>query len=240
MKENDPKEEHPKEEHPTDEHSKEEYPMEEHPSGQDPEEQHLKDLKEMYQAVKKRELGLLLAGLSVLAKDTADYINESGITDDPTEVFRDTYLDLLNYDRYYWEKFYPDLFLPLAEAGLPHGIVRKASKCEFDLSPLSKVEIEQEWTRAPGWHFFETYTGKIVGDIVGDHTLEKWKQGFFNRKDPKTQREIDPFETFKALAEKLARRGKFGPNFWYPLIFYVIELLIRTGFRTLEPGDRLR
>ena len=129
--------------------------------------EHENPLKKMYDQLKNAKQGLLFAGLTVLVKDTADFINAEGFNDDAAEGLRGGYLDMLNYDRYYWEKFGPNLFLTLPDAKLPHGIAKAASQHTFDLAALLKPAIDQEWTRAPGWHFFKTYTGQIKGDILG-------------------------------------------------------------------------
>jgi hypothetical protein len=189
-------------------------------------ENHSNHLKAMYEQVKDVKQGLLFAGLTVLVKDTADFINAEGFNDDATEGFRRGYLDMLNYDRYYWGKFGPKLFLTLPDAGLPHGIAKAASQCTFNLAPLSKPAIEQEWTRAPGWHFFKTYTGQIKADILGDKSLDELKAEFCNAEDP--------FEPVAALVETLAKRSRFGPAFWYPAILYIPLLLLKTDFRTLS------
>jgi hypothetical protein len=182
-------------------------------------------LKTMYDQVQGLELGLLFAGLTVLVKDTADFINAEGITDAATEGFRTMYLEMLNYDRYYWGKFGPRLYLTLPEAELPYGIAKEASRGKGDLAPLLDPGIEQEWTRAPGWHFFETYTDQIKGDILGDKSLDELKASFCNAEDP--------FEPVGAMVEKLAKRSGFGPAFWYPVMLYITLLLLKTDFRTV-------
>jgi len=188
--------------------------------------EHEKPWKKMYDQAKNAKPGLLFAGLTVLIKDTADFINAEGLADDAAEGFRTAYLDMLNYDRYYWEKFGPKLFLTLADAGLPHGIAKAASKCSFDVGKLVELPIEHEWTRAPGWHSFKTYTGQIKGDILGDKTLDELKAEFCKASDP--------FKPVAALVEQLAKRSSFPPAFWYPVMLYITLLLKKTDFRTLS------
>lgn len=200
-------------------------------------------LKAMYDQVKDAKLGLLFAGLTVLVKDTADYINANGLNDAASETLRGAYLEMLNHDRYYWEAFGPKLYLSLPDAGLPYGIAKAASHCDFNLAKLAKPAepgIEYEWTIAPGWHCFETYTQEIKADILGGRTLVELKAWFCTGCDPKDPKDCkdpnepkDPFKPFAALIERIARRSSFGPGFWYPLMLYVTLLLVKTDFRTL-------
>lgn len=186
---------------------------------------HLRHLKAMYEQVKDLKLGLLLAGFTVLVKDTESYANANGLNDAASETLRGAFLDMLNYDRYYWETFGPGLFLALLDAGLPYGIAKAASQCNFDLGKLTEPGIEHEWTRAPGWHCFNTYSSQIKDDILRDTDLETLKGTFWNAKEP--------YEPFAALTEKLARTSRFGPGFWYPLMLYLTVLIVKTDFRTL-------
>ncbi len=188
-------------------------------------ENHSNHLKAMYEQVKDLPTELLFAGFTVLVKDTESYTDANGLNDAASELLRAAYLDMLNYDRYYWETFFPELYRTLSEAGLPFGIAKAASQCNFDLSPLTDPLIEHEWTRAPGWHCFETYTSQIKDDILRETDLEKLKSTFWNAKEP--------YEPFAALTKKLAKTSSFGPGFWYPLMLYVTLLLVETDFKTL-------
>lgn len=194
-------------------------------------------IEKMYCQVKPLDLGLLLAGVTVLAKDTADYIHTRGFTDNAAGKLRAAYLALLNHDRQYWERFGPGLYLTLKEAALPDGIVKGDEKGEFDLTPLLNPKIEKEWTRAPGWYFFKIYSLQIKDDILRGTKLEDLQATFCDDKEP--------HKPLVNLIEKLtmtgsadsAGTGRATTRFWYPLLLYIALVLKRTHFRSLAGLD---
>lgn len=183
-------------------------------------------LKKIYHQAKDLELELLFSGLTILVKDTADFINANGIKDKAIDEFMESYLAMLNHDRYYWEQFGPGLYMSLPDTDLPSGIIKAAYKGKFDIEELTHKNIISAWTQYPGYHFFKTYTLKIKDTILKGTGLEQEKANVFECKEPEEQ--IFP------LVEKLSTQSNFGPGFWYPLMLYISLLLFRSRYITLE------
>jgi hypothetical protein len=207
-----------------------------------------KGLKEIYNQVKGLDRKMLLAGLTVLVKDTADFIHTSGLQDEATEEFRLVYLDLMNHDRPYWWVAGPELYQELPEAWKVNNIVRNASECNFNLRPLLNTAINQEWTRGPGWYFFKIYSNNIkdalmeIGRLRYKKRVEEKKEGIpdpnkvFKVEDLKNEfsKAEDPAEPIVSFTAELSKRSRFGPEFFYPLMLYMILLLKDTDFVTIR------
>lgn len=207
-----------------------------------PHTQHTDRLERMYSHVKDLELGLLLSGLTILVKDTAIYLTAQGIDDEMAEGFRLAYLDMLSDNRFYWERFGSQLYLPLEDAELPEGFAGDAAKCKVDLGPLTKSDLEIEWLRAPGWHFLQTYSGQRKNDILRDITLGELKAAFCEGRDP-YKREADDscnrvdknnYKPIAGLVARLAETDQQWREYWYPVMLYLALLLYKTHFITLE------
>ena len=200
-------------------------------------------LKLMYCQVQDLDFGPLLSGLTILVKDTATYITVYGVDNDMAEGFRQAYLDMLSDDRYYWRKFGPKLYQSLGDAGLPEGFASRASNCNGDLQQLTECDLDYEWLRAPGWHFFQTYSGQRSNDILRDITLEKLKAAFCEGKNPyereandsSIRQDRDPYKPIAGVVKQLVKADRFGGRtYWYPVMLYLALLLRKTDFTTLE------
>jgi hypothetical protein len=204
--------------------------------------QRIDSLEAMFRQVKDLELGLLLSGLTILVKDTATFLTAYGLDDEMAEGFRLAYLDMLSDNRYYWDKFGPELYLSLKDAGLPDGLASDAAKCKADLLPLTNGDLETEWLRAPGWHFFQIYSGQRRNDILRDTTLEELKEAFCEGNDPYgreqedtcTDKTSDPYKPIEGLVKRLSGTDHESKKFWYPVMLYLALLLKKTNFTTLE------
>lgn len=189
-----------------------------------------KQLEIMYRLLEGLDQGLLLAGLSVLVRDTADYLHEKGYTDPMSEEFRSVYLAMYNNDRYYWEQFGKDLYQRLPDAGLPCGIVAQVAACTPDIKnvirQLCAAEIERESTRAPGWFFFRTYTRTTQEILLDGSSLDNEKA--------RVDAAQDKFEIVAEYVAKLTSRSEIGDKLWRPVMLYVSLLIIKTYFETFE------
>lgn len=204
--------------------------------------QRINRLEEMFRQVRGLNLDLLLSGLTILVKDTATFLTAYGLDDEMAEGFRLAYLDMLSDNRYYWEKFGPDLYLPLKEAGLPHKVVTSAANCEVNLRPLTEIDEDTEWLRAPGWHFLKTYSGQRKNDILRGISLEELKDAFCEGKDPYENESEDscfceskdPYKPIEGVVGRLAGTDREFKIFWYPVMLYLALLFRETNFTTLE------
>lgn len=201
------------------------------------------DLESMYKQIRDLDVGLLLSGLTILVKDTATYLTASGVDNEMAEAFRLAYLDMLNNNRDYWERFGPKLYSSLKEAGLPDGFASGAAQCDVNLIALTDGFWEkQEWLKAPGWHFFKTYSVQRKNDIFRDTTLKALKGAFCEGKSPykpdtpvkQADEEKEPFKSVEAVVKRLAESDQQWTKFWYPVMLYMVVLLQKTNFMTLE------
>lgn len=188
------------------------------------------NLKKIYHQVKDLKLELLLSGLTILMKDTADFINTSGFKDDAIDKFKKAYMATLNHDRFYWEQFGPGLYMTLPDANLPSGIVKEAFKGNFDLEPLKNEDVVSDWTQFPGYYFFKIYTCKVKDIILKASDLEQEKIKVDECKEPE--------EYVFPLIERLSKQSSFGPGLWYPIMLYISLVLIRSRFVTLKEDDQ--
>lgn len=183
--------------------------------------------KTAFEQAKALDLAQLLSGLTILVKDTADFIHTNGLKDTTAENFRQAYLDVLNHDRYYWAAFGPDLHKSLADAGMPTGFAKNAANCILDLSALTNEEIIQEWTRAAGWFFLKTYSQQLRSVILEPHpNVETLKTKLID--------EEEPDKPWLELISKLAKQGNQASWFLYPLMLYFVLLLKTSDFITLK------
>lgn len=204
--------------------------------------QEIDPLKEMYKQVKDLDFDLLISGLTVLLKDTMTYITEQGIDSQTAEGFRQTFLNMLNDSRYYRERITPELYQPLEDCKLTkdmQGIIERITNSQTGLELLCDRKLaDEEWLRSPGWHFLQTYSAQKGSDILGGLTVDTFKAAFCAGRDPYKKKEkceeSDPYKPIKAVVEKLAGSEKQWKKYWHPLMLYVVVLIQRTNFTTLE------
>jgi hypothetical protein len=185
-----------------------------------------KNLRKMYQQAKDLDLRHLLTGLTILVKDTADFINSQGYSDDVTEAFRLAYLEMMNHDRYYWSKFGPDLYKDISDTKLPAGIIKAIREGTFDLEPLIKADIKTEWAKPIGWYFFKNYSRQNRSLILDGRSVDQLREKICEAKDP-----ADPFV---AMVDRLSHSTTYVPGFLYPVMLYISLLLKVTDFTTID------
>lgn len=199
-------------------------------------------LKTMYRQVRDLDLGRLLSGLTILVKDTEIYLTAYGLDNAVAEGFRLAYLGMLSDNRYYWEQFGRNLYLPLKEAGLPEGFASDANNCRADLGPLIDASRDIEWLRAPGWHFLKTYSGQRKTDILRGLTLEDLKSAFCEGRNPykresnsvADQEDTNPYKPIEGVVGRLIGSDQEWGGFWYPVMLYLALLLHKTDCETLK------
>lgn len=188
-----------------------------------------KELRELYEVTKDLDIELLLAGLTILAKDAADYINAAALEGEQIELFRRAFLQMMNEDRYYWSALGGHLYESLKDVGMPHGMTKAASVCRFQVMvELKDAKINQEWTRAPGWKFFKIFSAMLKSLILDGMTLDKFKTLLCEPLEDK-----DPIDYDLELIARLGKPKPHGSCFWYPLMLYMVILLKLTDFITL-------
>jgi hypothetical protein len=188
-----------------------------------------KHLKTLFSQVKGIDIRQALAGLTILMKDTAEFLTAKGYRDPATASFRVVFLDTLNEDRFYWESFGPALYASLTDNQLPHGVVDQANRGQFDVTPVTKANnIFHEWTHFVGWCFFKKFSQKHGSAAIGEQGLAKDKQMLCTETE----------ENVVKVAQRLLDKEFTDKGYWFPLVIFLALLIVRTKFETIaEPAD---
>ena len=96
----------------------------------------------------------LLAGLTILAKDLSEFLAVNAYYGEDTQLFTRIYATTLSTNRFFWNLINPQLFDPLDDADMPSGFAERVLVSNFTMAPLLEANINQEWTRHPGWALF--------------------------------------------------------------------------------------
>jgi hypothetical protein len=177
---------------------------------------------------KDRDDRLLCAGLTVLAKDVAEYLATTGKGGNDVRLFQDVYSEALSTERGYWEQNGPQVFLSLQEAGLPRGFAAAFVAGQADLSALSDQAIVHEWTKFPGRDLLSKFCVKFRETLCGkDGPYEKLEENLLGQADlPVT------------IATTIRTAGLSAATFWYPLAVYVGLLLSKATLKAYcETGE---
>ena len=179
-------------------------------------------LNEMYQQVATLDEGLLLSGLTVVAKDAAEYMAARGLYDKSVQNFQKNYGEVMSEERSYWEQYGSPLFHSLQEEQLPNGMAKAAQGGKAELLQLSDPGLYHEWLHMPGEKFLKKFG-------------EKWKKTLCEGKDsPYHKLEnglLGQAELPVTIAASILTAGFAAATFFYPLALYIGLLLVKTGFK---------
>jgi len=184
-------------------------------------------LESIYEQLKDLDESLLFAGLTVVAKDTAEYIATTAQQTGGEMAFHEAYLEGINRERDFWGAMNSPLYQPLSVSGLPHGFSQGTMLGSPDLGPLHNPAIHHEWTSIPGRDLLEKFGRKFKEVICGkDGPYEKFNNGLVGQADlPIT------------IASSILTAGLSTAAFWYPLAVYLGLLLVKTGLKTYCEPD---
>jgi hypothetical protein len=170
----------------------------------------------------------LWAGLTILAKDAAEFVAMTGTGGEAVTRFLATYADGLDVERAYWQQYGPKLFVGLRDAGLPAGFAAAAQGGHADLQPLTDPAVVHEWTKFPGRTLLRRFAGKLRETICGpDGPYEKFHNGLLQQADL-------PISIICATLTA----GLTPATFWYPLAVYIGLLLTKATLKTYcETGE---
>jgi hypothetical protein len=172
-------------------------------------------------------LGLLYAGLSVLARDMHAYLAKHPRED--AALFGEV-VSLVSAEEsnQFGGKAFPDYDgLPEAEvSALPTGLASEAAMGQPRVEPLGDRDVVvHEWTSKPGKRLFITFLQKFgrafKETICGeDGPYEQFNEGLIGQAAlPAT------------IASAILTAGLSTDTFWYPLAVYLSILLIKTGLK---------
>jgi len=178
---------------------------------------------------KDRDTSLLLAGLTVLAKDAAEFLAATGRAGTDVQLFQQVYSDALSVERDFWERNGSRVFASLQDAGLPRSFAATAvtGLPDLSLSPLGDPAIVHEWTVGPGRDLLRKFAVKFRATICGkDGPYDKLQNGLLGQADlPVT------------IVSAILSAGLSPATFWYPLAVYVSLLLSKAALKTYCETD---
>lgn len=186
---------------------------------------HLLDLIEQ---AKDRDEALLLAGLTILTKDLAEYFAATGHGEPDTQLLQGVYSAALGQDRQHWQETGPELFRTLRDGGLPQGFASGAVQGRPDLESLGNTALVQEWTIGPGRHLLDGF-GKAFKESVckPQGPYEQLQSGGLGQANLPA-----------AIAQSVLDSEKTRGVFWLPLAVYFGLLLSKTTLSAYcQSGD---
>ncbi|MCC7505856.1 MAG: hypothetical protein IT259_11170 [Saprospiraceae bacterium] len=184
---------------------------------------------------------LIIAGVTVLCKDLAEYLAAGGFAGTAAEGFMRVYAQSLHHDRWFWERYGPQLYWSMRPAApAPPGdydpavqiafnpplpsYAHEASQNDFDLHELNSARIDQNWTLIPGWQLFNAFLEAHAS------VLSKYKTEI-NALPPKPlpgdptpypDTDYKVLKIFDVLREKVFDRRLH----WIPLAMYLSYLIV--------------
>ena len=183
----------------------------------------------------------IVAGITVLCKDLAEYLAAGGFSGTAAERFTKVYAAALNQDRWFWERFGPNLYGSMRPAP-PHkpgdydpaiqiafqpplpSYAQEASQNDFDLHELNDARINQNWTLTPGWQLFTGFLAEFKDLLVRQkkeiNALPAWSQPGDNTPYPHADHKV--LKIFDLLREK----GFDKRLHWIPLAMYLSYLTV--------------
>lgn len=168
-------------------------------------------IAELFDQAKGHDEALLLAGLTILTKDLAEYFAATGHGEEDTQLLHDVYSGALGKDRDRWIAEGPKLFQTLRDGGLPQGFAADAVHGRPEVSRLNDKTIVQDWTTAPGRELLERFGAKFQDTVCGkDGPYEQLQSGQLGQANlPVT------------IAGGILASGLTRGIFWLPLAVYL-------------------
>ena len=177
----------------------------------------------MINQVDKLDENMLYSGLTVVAKDTAEYLAAKGITDDKSFDFLENFEAVMKEEKKYWDQNSSPLFKSLSRAGLPSGFAGAAANGKAELSALTNPEIKHEWTYGPGRKFLEKFAQNFKDGIC------KGEKSIFHQSEKNL---LGQSELPQKIVLWILSSGISAATFWYPLAVYIALLILKAGLKT--------
>ncbi|MDJ0610998.1 MAG: hypothetical protein QNJ67_18635 [Kiloniellales bacterium] len=175
-------------------------------------------LSQLVDQAKGRDTDLLLAGLTVLTKDLAEYFAATGHGESDTQLLQGIYSGALGKERERWMAEGPKLFQTLRDGGLPQGFAADAVQNRIDLERLGEKGIVQDWTVGPGRALLEGFGSAFQDTICGkDGPYERLQSGQLGQANL-------PMTIAGAILASERTQGVF----WLPLAVYLGLLISKS------------
>lgn len=173
----------------------------------------------------------LLADMTILSKDLAEYLAPRALDNAGTRVFWKSYNEVLNYDRWFWETFEEEEFLykPLLDRfpDLPEYAAAAATDptpAFLNIDYLNTPELVQTWTFLKGWEFLKKYTQAL------SLNMNVLKESY-------TQKTDLPFEKKVLKIFDDLRKERYPEPFWIPLLLFTSYLFAWSCFEPLTTSE---
>ena len=173
----------------------------------------------------------LLADLTILSKDLAEYLAPRALTGPGADVFWQSYLEVLNHDRWFWEMFEEEEFLykPLLDRfpDLPEYAAAAAmdpTPAFLNIDYLKTPELVQTWTFVKGWEFLKKYIQTLSVNVAA------MKAAYEQATDLSFEEKV--LQIFDKL-----RQERYPEPFWIPLLMFASYLFAWSCFEPLPPSS---
>lgn len=198
--------------------------------------------RSLLEKIQAYDRSLIVSGITVLCKDLAEYLAAGGFSSPASERFLRVYGSVLDHDRWFWERFGPELYWSMRPApptppgaddlavqiafnpALP-SYAHEADQNNFDLYELNKVRIRQNWTLTPGWQLFTGFLTEFRELL----TRQKSEINALPTQPPQPDDTLPiPHADYKTLKifDLLREKGFDKRLHWIPLVMYLSYLVV--------------
>ena len=181
-------------------------------------------LEEMVEEAIPNDCKVLLASLTILAKDLAEFLAFNAFFDEPAQQFLQIYAGTLDEERFYFSRYGAKLFDPLSETDMPLGFADAGQTSSFSLQPLfeknetGEFVIDEEWTRLPGWALLKAFRIAYKNILCG----ERGPIPEFNRTGSGQTQELAT-----NIALELREKKYPGAFHWFPFLAVLSSLIAK-------------
>lgn len=164
----------------------------------------------------------LLADLTILSKDIAEYLAPRGLQTPGAVRFWQSYHEVLNHDRWFWEMFEEESFLfkPLFERfgeDLPIYSNEAYAVTYEQLGYLKTADLYQTWTFVKGWEFLKSFYKNLSANMPGI------RQAYEQATDKSAN------ERILAIYDSLKKEA-YPDSFWMTWLLFVSYLIAWSCF----------
>lgn len=186
-----------------------------------------KQMEQIVEDLKNLGEKQLYAGLAVISKDLARYLESNPQPD--AYLFNSVYSGFSAEERESWGG--RPFFDPAEAHSIPTSLAEEAAHGAFDLSALKDPDIVHEWTVYPGRRLLERFGHEFKMTICGPN-------GPYEQFENSENKLVAQAQLPASIATSILAAGISVATLWYPLAVYIALLLIKTGLATYcREGD---
>ncbi|HRK81811.1 MAG TPA: hypothetical protein PLZ12_10200 [Saprospiraceae bacterium] len=182
----------------------------------------------LFEQIRIPETNILMAGMMLTAKDMLEYLVAKSYDDNQAiRTFRSAWIAAVDSDRFYWEAFFPGVFVSLDDANMPSGMTQRVAGGETEEigGYFEAPDLDREWSRYIGWSFFKAYSVALKDSVRAAFSLPGWQQA------------TDSDSKILFMARHLLESVGGKRLYWALLMLIVSILLVVTHFSTLPESE---